>query len=76
MIVIYSTPTCGRCHQLKAFCTKNNIAFENIDINTDFKARAKLLSLNLMELPVVEYNNELLTGSFKEIQDILQKSVD
>ena len=74
MVKIYTSPTCGKCKQLKAFCEKNEIAITEVDITEDFKVRAYLLSKNRMDLPVVEKDGVILEGSFLDVQKALKIS--
>lgn len=71
MIKIYTSPTCGKCKQIKDFCEKNQIQFELIDITQDYKARARLLALNRISLPVVETDNQLLSTDINMIKQEL-----
>lgn len=64
MIIIYTSPNCTNCKDVKLFLENNNIKYEEKDITTNFKAKAKLISKGLKVLPVVqqegifiEYNN-------------------
>jgi len=65
-VKVFSTPSCIKCRILKNKLTENNIEFEEVDLNSDFKAKALLLSKNLMSLPVVEIDG-VLTNNSEEI---------
>ena len=34
-VIIYSTPTCPHCINLKEYLTEQNVEFENIDVSQD-----------------------------------------
>ena len=68
-MIIYSSPTCVKCKDLKEFCTQNNISFEEKDIKSDFKAKAKLISKGLMSLPVIEIDNELFNDELSILKN-------
>ncbi|MFH0905610.1 MAG: glutaredoxin domain-containing protein [bacterium] len=42
--VIYSTPTCHYCHQLKDWLTENRIAFQEKDVVSDIVARQEMVT--------------------------------
>ena len=68
MITIYSTTTCAKCKFMKAFMERNNIPFTEVNIEEDMKAKAMLLSLNKMELPVISHDATILSGDFNSLK--------
>ncbi len=69
MYKVYTTTNCPNCRELKNILNKSHIQFEELNIETDFKAMAKLVENNLMQVPVLEINGQLKSG---EISDIIQ----
>ncbi|MEV5329568.1 mycoredoxin [Nonomuraea fastidiosa] len=45
-LTVYSTTWCGPCKRLKAQLTREGIAFEDIDIESDPKAAEFVMSVN------------------------------
>jgi glutaredoxin-like YruB-family protein len=71
-VKVYSTPTCVYCKTLKGYLTKNNIAFENIDISKDEKELQKMIKISgQMGVPVVEIDENVIVGFDKEKIDSL-----
>jgi glutaredoxin-like protein NrdH len=65
---IYTNNNCPYCKQLIQFCDKNNKEHEIINIEKDFRAKAKLISKGLKGLPVIEIDNELINGNIEELK--------
>lgn len=42
-VVIYSTTSCGYCSAAKGLLRQRGIDFEEIDVSSDFEARARLV---------------------------------
>ena len=55
---IYTTSKCPNCLDVKKYCDKHNIIYEEKNINIDFKSKAKLISKGLNLLPVIEIDNK------------------
>lgn len=66
-IRIFSTPTCPYCVTLKEFLKERDIAFEDIDVSQDEKARDEMISKSgQMGVPVVDIDGEIIVGFDKE----------
>jgi len=42
-IVVYSTPTCGYCHQLKRFLAQRGVNYTERDVSADPAAAAEMV---------------------------------
>ena len=62
-IVIYSTPICSYCTDVKKFLSDRDIAFEEKDITKDKEALVRMKNLSKqMSVPVVEIGDEFIVG--------------
>ena len=53
MIKIYTMQMCSDCVNLKEFCAEKNIKYEEMDIENNFKAKAKMIAKGLEVVPVL-----------------------
>lgn len=74
-LIIYSSPTCGKCKMLKSWCDKNSISYHTVDITEDSKAHAKLLAEGKVNLPVIELDNELTCGDVKGLSEYIKSKM-
>ncbi len=62
-VTIYTTPTCGFCHQAKQFFQEKNVPYEEKDVAADQQAREEMVSkTNQMGVPVIEVDDEIVIG--------------
>jgi glutaredoxin 3 len=62
-ILVYSTPHCPYCVQLKQFLTANNIQFENYDVSADHdKAEEMITRSGQMGVPVLDIDGQIIIG--------------
>lgn len=61
-VTVYSKPKCPQCDLTKNFLKQHNIEYTSIDISEDEEALAKIRSLGLASVPVVETEKETWTG--------------
>lgn len=67
MVKLYTTPTCPYCVTLKAFLKQNNVAFEEIDVLEDIKARDEIIEkTGQLGVPVVDIDGQIIIGFDKE----------
>lgn len=68
-VIVYSAPNCYKCEQLKSKLKQKGVEFN--EINVKDSVNSETLSLlkekGFRELPVVGYNNELLTKTQFEV---------
>ena len=66
-VVIYSTPTCHFCHQVKEFLTENNIEFTDYNVAEDQEKRQEMIQrTGQLGVPVTVIGNEIIIGFNKE----------
>lgn len=65
MITLYSKPNCPYCDQAKAWLSKNEIAYEVLDISINSSAKDFLVSSGHKTVPQIYVGTELLVeGGF------------
>jgi len=74
MYKIYTLENCPNCEELKENLKINSIAYEEVNIEDDFLARAKMIENDLEDLPVVEQNGVFKSGSVQELLNQIVKS--
>ena len=66
-VKLYVTPVCPFCYTLKEFLKEHNVAFEEIDVSEDEKARDYMIEKSgQMEVPVAEIDGEIVVGFDKK----------
>lgn len=62
-VKVYSTPTCPWCKKAKEFLNENKIAFEDLNVAEDFKARQEMINkTNQMGVPVIDCDGDVIIG--------------
>lgn len=61
-IIVYSSPQCPQCDNLKNKLKQKNINFNEINVREDDVALNKLKTNGFTGLPVVEQDGELMSG--------------
>ncbi len=72
-VKIYTTPTCGYCHQAKAFFTQMGVKYQEIDVSRDRAAAQEMINLTgQMGVPVIVIDGEAIIGFDRQrIQELL-----
>jgi len=66
-ILIYSTPQCHFCKATKAFLTKHNIPFTDIDVSEDKALQREMIEKsNQMGVPVIDIDGKIVVGFDEE----------
>lgn len=73
-VIVYSTPTCPYCKQLKEFLAKHDVTFEDIDVSDDQeKAQEMIKKSGQMGVPVTDINGEIVIGFDKDkVSELLE----
>ena len=71
MIKTYTMPNCPMCEELKSFMMKSHITYEETNVEEDFRAYAKLTSLDIDQMPAVEINGKFYSGDIEELKNIV-----
>lgn len=70
-VTIYTSPTCGYCHQAKAFLKENGVPFIEKDVSKDREAQMELQNMGAMGVPVIVIGKEVMMGFDKPRLDAL-----
>jgi glutaredoxin-like YruB-family protein len=66
-VTIYSTPTCGFCHQAKEYFKEKNITFTDFDVADDEKKAEEMIQkTGQTAVPVIVIDGEIVIGFDKE----------
>ena len=71
MIKTYTMPNCPMCEELKSYMKNSHIQFEETNVEEDFMARAKMVSLDIDQMPAVEVNGKVYSGDVNELNNIV-----
>ncbi|MDP3964956.1 MAG: Uxx-star family glutaredoxin-like (seleno)protein [bacterium] len=62
-VTIYTTPTCGFCHQAKAFFQEKNVEYTEYDVSTDVtKAEEMVRKTGQLGVPVIVIGEDVIIG--------------
>jgi glutaredoxin-like YruB-family protein len=71
-VVVYTTPTCGFCHQVKAYLYQRGVPFTEHDVSRDPQAAAKMVQLSGQRgVPVVLIDGQVVVGFNRPLIDRL-----
>jgi glutaredoxin 3 len=60
---IYTTPTCGYCHQVKRFFTERGVRYFEYDVSRDQDAAERMMNLTgQMGVPVIVIDGQVVVG--------------
>lgn len=59
---LYTQENCPNCEELKGFLESKGVSYEEVDVNTDMKARAFMLMNDLETTPAVSIANNVFAG--------------
>lgn len=65
-VEIYTSDTCGFCHEAKDFFKVNSIEYTEHNISTDIEAKKELIKKGYRSVPVININGEEMLGFDKE----------
>lgn len=62
-VVVYTTPTCGYCHQAKQYLAQRGIPYREVDVAADAQAAAEMAHLSGQRgVPVVVIDGQVVVG--------------
>ena len=71
-VVVYTTPTCGFCHQLKSYFRQRGVPFTEYDVSRDQNAAAEMVQLSGQQgVPVTSIDGQVVVGFNRPIIDQL-----
>ena len=66
-IRVFSTRTCPYCNMLKDFLMQNNVAFDDIMVDSDYNAAMEMVRLSGQRgVPVADINGNIIVGFDQE----------
>ena len=74
-VKIYTTSTCSFCKMAKEYFKKNNVKYDEINVEKDPKAAEEMIEKSgQMGVPVIEINGKVIVGfNRSEIEKALKK---
>jgi len=71
-VVVYTTPTCGFCQQVKAYLHQRGVPFTEHDVGRDPQAAAEMVRLSGQQgVPVVLVDGQVIVGFNRPLIDQL-----
>jgi len=71
-VVLYTTPTCGYCHQLKAYLHRRGVPFTEHDVSRDRQAALEMVRLTGQQgVPVSVIDGQAVVGFNRPLIDQL-----
>jgi glutaredoxin 3 len=71
-VVVYTTPACGFCHQVKAYLHQRGVPFAEYDVSRDPQAAAEMVRLSGQRgVPVVAVDGQVVVGFNRPLIDQL-----
>ncbi len=71
-VVLYTTPTCGYCHQLKSYLRQRGVPFTEHDVSRDPRAADEMVRLSGQRgVPVMQIDGQVVVGFNRPLIDQL-----
>jgi glutaredoxin 3 len=71
-VAVYTTPTCGFCHQVKAYLHQRGVPFTEYDVSRDRQAASEMVRLSGQQgVPVVLIDGQVVVGFNRPLIDQL-----
>lgn len=70
---IYSLPNCPNCRKIKTYCKNNDISFTELNVEYDFKAKARIIAEGLENFPIIQIGNILMEYNYEKDSEIKNK---
>lgn len=62
-VKVYSTPTCPWCVRAKDYFTRNNVAYQDIDVSVDREAAQEMIKKSGQRgVPVIDIDGHIIVG--------------
>ena len=62
-VIVYTTPTCGYCHQVKNYLNQRKVPFAEYDVSLDVQAAERMVRLSGQRgVPVVVIDGQMILG--------------
>ncbi len=71
MVKMYTIPNCPMCEELKNYMKSSHIDYTETNVEEDFMARAKMVSLDIEQMPAIEMNGKVYARDVEELKNIV-----
>lgn len=71
MVKMYTIPNCPMCEELKNYMKSSHIDYTETNVEEDFMARAKMVSLDIEQMPAIEMNGKIYAKDVEELKSIV-----
>lgn len=71
MVKMYTMTNCPMCEELKNYMKSSHIDYEEANVEEDFMARAKMVSLDIDQMPAIEMNGQIYAKDVEELKSIV-----
>lgn len=71
MIKVYILPNCQRCEELKIYMKNNGIQYQELNVENNPRALAKMTMEGIDQYPVVEINGRLYKNDVGQLKKIV-----
>lgn len=71
MIKVFTMPNCPMCEELKNYMKNSHIEYTEANVEEDFMARAKMVSLDIEQMPAVEINGKIYAQDVESLKNIV-----
>jgi glutaredoxin 3 len=62
-VLVYTTPTCGYCHQVKQYLSQRGVSHREVDVAADHQAASEMVRLSGQRgVPVVVIDGQVVVG--------------
>lgn len=75
MYKLYTQQNCPNCEALKSFLDEQGLAFEELDINMDTKARAFMIMNDLELTPTLVADGRIISGDVDSMKVSLRSII-
>jgi len=73
ILTIYSLTHCPNCKKIKNFCVENNIRFNEINVDHNFKAKARLILENKETFPIIQMKNKFIEFNINKSDEMKEE---
>lgn len=71
-VVVFTSNTCGYCHEAKRFLDSKGVAYTEKNVSTDMEARKELMDQGFMGVPVIMVDEDIIQGfDKKRLEELL-----
>ena len=72
-VVVYTSNTCGYCHEAKKYLETLNVEYSEKNVSVDIEARKELMEQGFMGVPVIMIDEDIVQGfDKKRLEELLK----